>query len=84
MERHRLTGDELFHLMGLVGQAWEAEGDARRAALEELVAWFEDVPFMRARRELWRRRARQDALIQLLCDTDPDRLKGGGRDDRAA
>jgi hypothetical protein len=80
----RLDHDEEAELRVLVADAWSAEGEAREAACAAIVAWADDLVFHRARRLVWRRQARREALLELLRQTDPDHLKGGGRDARAA
>lgn len=70
----RLRDYELAELRVLVDDAFAATGAEREALVREIVAWREGIVSDRARRLLWRRRARQQALIELLRSTNPNRL----------
>jgi hypothetical protein len=77
-----LSPAEAEELEALVTQGWELRGTPyTRDAAEAIVAWRERLALTRLER--WQAANAYwtvDRLTGLLRETDPDHLKGGGRD----
>jgi hypothetical protein len=70
------TAQEELEFEALFSVAWSLRGtDAYRAALETLVDWHADIRGRRAQTALAHRAVEDVRLVQLLRDTDPDRLE---------
>jgi hypothetical protein len=71
------TAEEEVEFAALFSIAWALKGtDAYRAALETIADWHADLLWRRAQRQVAHRAAETDRLVQVLRDTDPDRIAG--------